>query len=320
MRFPDVKPSDREASIKDITNVCMLLNSTGNTLGKKLPDLVKLASQMRSVQGKMQTSHKQLELREKMEGWGQCGSVKEQKAFIDTMGSEIVTSTELSPLLADLDSAFSEVLQALCAWVVDPSSDAEPAMDSEHMHALLHGAETLHKALGGQGESIQRDALLTLVMPHLQLQAELSKEEKEPHSDVQAALPRTLHLQSLMARCSEAIANGQSKNENPAEDSAWCPPANFDSAIASMKMVQQSAEKRMQKLGNDLLGAVQQSAKESVQALNSTIGAVVKKPVWCMRLEADCSWEALIAEAEKTLLKAGYSAKVKAATTSLQEV
>ena len=279
----------------------------------------KMATDTHALHLKMQTLHKQLQLKEAMVQWGNFSSLAEQKAFITSMGSETLAASARGPLVAELHLAIVQALKCISLWVTDPQVilEKEAGQDEAHIFALLSGAEKLHKVLAGQGEAIQRQSLLGLMKPHLQMRAELLKERNSNLEDIPSALARCLHLQAVFVRCEEVVANVADTEHK--QLSTWALPPDSEEFLATAEVVRDAATRHLNTIGNKLLSSLEKTSKECVQALNQVIGSHADRPVWSRRLAPDCSTEALAEEATKTLCKAGYTTKVKDGIAKIQE-
>ena len=226
----------------------------------------------------------------------------------------------MSGLVEQLDDTIVAIAECIQDWTTKPEDiiSQEPQMTAAHMAALLHSAESLHVIVQGHGNSIQRQTLLRLLGPHLQVRSEMMKEAALNHEDVEKALPRVLHLQSVFARCKDAMG-GDSAGGQSEPDSPWAPPPQLQSCLDKMQLLHSDATKFVETLANALFLAVAKQAKNEIDSLDGVIGKKSEKPVWCRRLGADCDWQTLIDEAEKTLLKPTYTPKIKKSRDSLQK-
>ena len=319
--FAKQPEDERVKFIKELQQSSEAITVLAKNLHGKQASLVSLSHQARKLFTSASTAHQQHMHTEAIKflmdysdwhGYADADALAVENSFITVVSAEATC-----PLTHELTELCQNGVLVVAEKVLH-STQARLSLDNlEHSRRLLTAGQKLHRRLGTAKEAELRQACLEVASVHLQLKEFLLQAGKPDafmakHGD--KVLPESIHLNSMMQRCSDACASS-SKAPKAAKGKEA-----VEKLCAMSAEVIADATTFCQDLANAVHDHTMKQAQVNLNASKTLIGDRANsnaQPLWSLKLTRESSWAEVQKESTKTLQREGYGEKVKALQSKL---
>ena len=320
-KFERQTEDERKVFIELLRRSSEAITNLAKNLQGKEASLVSLSHKARDLFTSASTAHQQHTHSEALQhmidyqdwnGHADADTFEIEKAFVT-----VVSAENTCPLTPQLTELCQQGVLIVAGKVLSCTGADISADDLQHSRSLLTAGQKLHRRLGTAAHSELRQACLEVASAHLQLKDFLVKAGKPDafmahHGE--NVLPQSIHLNSLLQRCSDI------------RESSSTAPKTEEGKEAIQKLCEMSGElvtqatTFRQHLADSVHAQTMKQVQANLQAAKALVGDRGNsngQPLWSLRLTRESSWPEVQKESAKSLQREGYGEKVKALQTKL---
>ena len=316
---------DPSAALVSSVEKFLALLRNGKALFLKMPDLAPLMSKaaegLENLKGKQRTAALQKVLEPFVsEDARKADEGREEKEtnFVAFCTDDVFLHPPPSKLHAEMHTTIMTLADRLSQWAgaeQDEAENDEPHKD--HVNAVASALGRLQRWLGQDYEPGQkdRDVAMRLVTASVALRIGLDEaavllEKKDSHTAEQMRadlfFPQAVHVQSLIARLAEVLL--ESSGVCAAAEDVAAIRENIKGLTEKGNTVVASFKDLLHGIAMERLGAQAEHGKRIYG--NPEVQKRRGMGFWAHGLAADAQWPALVAHAQKSLLKEDYAEKI----------
>ena len=317
--FRECNEKKRTETIKSLEDFAAKVFPAAKTLGKKMPSLANISNEAREVCQSANQSAKQLLFTEAFDVLERSEPDAEVEPFLvsvfETPGAE---QAALDGDLLDVsERAIGNMAVRIAEWAKSGQHDTECTGSKQQ---LLACAGKIHTMLGASGGENLRAALLALLEPHVELKSLVLDMGRNGESmmkeDLEKFYGTVTRLRSLQQQCSQQ--EEVIKLEEPGSGNFG---KTFVVVLEKVSQASDAGEEFIKALANKVQTFVVEGVTSDIAKAEKSIGRRAQSGVslWACKLAPDANFQAVVAEAQKSLLKAPYPDNVQASIAMLQE-